>query len=177
MSKPLDELTSLVCAAQRGDRLALAAAIRSTQAEMQSFAAALVAPEVAEDVAQEIWLRAWRALPSFRGDASARTWLFAIARRTCADHVRARTRFRRLADRLSYQGVDGFITVDEAATLQDLVASLQPERREAFMLTQVHGFTYEEVAGMCGVPIGTVRSRVARARGDLVAMLAAASSV
>ena len=88
----MDELTSLLVAARDGDRLALGAFIRSTQAEVWRLARHLVGPEDAEDVTQDVFVRAWRALPDYRGDAAARTWLLAIARRACADAVRKRTR-------------------------------------------------------------------------------------
>lgn len=172
----MDELTSLLVAARDGDRLALGAFVRSTQAEVWRLARHLVSPEDAEDVTQDVFVRAWRALPDYRGDAAARTWLLAIARRTCADAVRARTRARRLRARLEAQPVRA--TAPGATTdLDALVAALPPDRREAFVLTQVVGCSYEEAAAIAGVPIGTIRSRVARAREALVEAVRAADAV
>jgi hypothetical protein len=71
----VDELTRRLLAARDGDRHALAAAVRSSQAEVWRLAAHLVGPEDADDVTQDVFVHAWRALPAFRGDASGRTWL------------------------------------------------------------------------------------------------------
>jgi RNA polymerase sigma-70 factor (ECF subfamily) len=172
----VDELTSLLVAARDGDRLALGAFIRSTQAEVWRLARHLVGADDADDVTQDVYVRAWRALPEYRGDAAARTWLLAIARRACADAVRTRMRQRRLRARIEAQPARA--TTGGASTdLDDLVALLPPDRREAFVLTQVVGCSYEEAAAIAGVPIGTIRSRVARAREALVEAVRAAEAV
>lgn len=172
----MDELTSLLVAARDGDRLALGAFIRSTQAEVWRLARHLVGADDAEDVTQDVFVRAWRALPDYRGDAGARTWLLAIARRACADAVRKRTRARRLRARLEAQPLRTTIGAG-TSDLDALVAALPPERREAFVLTQVVGCSYEEAAAIAGVPVGTIRSRVARAREALVEAVRAAEAV
>jgi RNA polymerase sigma-70 factor (ECF subfamily) len=164
-----DELTELLLAARDGDRAALAAFIRRAQPEVWRMAAHLVAPGEADDVTQEAFLRVWRALPSFRGDSSARTWLLTIARRTCVDAVRTRVRWRRLVSAL---GPTAAPSVDDGPegtlALSDLVARLGVDARIAFVLTQVVGCSYREAAEICDVPLGTIRSRVARARETLV---------
>jgi RNA polymerase sigma-70 factor (ECF subfamily) len=135
----------------------------------------LVDRDAADDLTQETYLRALRALPAYRAEAAGRTWLLAIARRVCADALRRRVRRRRLRDRLpapEAEVADG----SRQVALGLLVASLEPERREAFVLTQLIGCSYEEAAHACGVPIGTIRSRVARARADLAAALRAADT-
>lgn len=172
----MDELTNLLVAARDGDRLALGAFIRSTQAEVWRLARHLVGPDDAEDVTQDIFVRAWRALPDYRGEAGARTWLLAIARRACADAVRKRTRNRRLRARLEAQPGRGTVGPG-TSDLDALVAVLPPDRREAFVLTQIVGCSYEEAAAIAGVPIGTIRSRVARARETLVEAVRAAEAV
>ena len=123
----------------------------------------------ADDVTQEVYLRAYRALPAFRGDSSARTWLLSIARRTCADAVRDLRRRRRMAARFERPPVEP----DPARmiSVEALLADIEPDRRLAFVLTQVLGLSYAEAAEVCVCPVGTIRSRVARARGDLVARL------
>jgi RNA polymerase sigma-70 factor, ECF subfamily len=164
-----DELTDLLLAARDGDRAALAAVIRSMQPEVWRMASHLVAPDEADDVTQEVFLRVWRALPGFRGDSSARTWLLTIARRTCVDAVRARARWRRLVARVGPVAASEVRSGPDAAiALGDLVARLGVDARAAFVLTQVVGCSYEEAAAICDVPVGTIRSRVARARADLV---------
>src|SRR5215831_1718933 len=96
----VDELTRLFLAARDGDRTALLHAVQGSQADVWRLARHLVGPDDADDVTQDTFVRAWRALPSFRGDSSARTWLLSIARRACADAVRRTVRRRRLAGRL-----------------------------------------------------------------------------
>lgn len=173
----MDELTRLLLAARDGDRLALASAIRASQSEVWRMARHLVGPEDADDVTQDVFVRAWRALPAFRADASGRTWLLAIARRACADAVRRRVRRRRLDAAL--RDAPLATEIDGPAALQaldDLVATLTPERREAFVLTQLLGCSYAETADICATAVGTIRSRVARARSDLVDALRAAET-
>ena len=180
-SPSVDELTRLFLAARDGDRSALLQAIRASQADVWRLASHLVGRDDADDVTQDAFVRAWRALPAYRGDASARTWLLAIARRACADHVRSQVRRRRLA------GLAGMrdrgtpsraLAADPAGAtaVQALVDALPDDRRSAFVLTQVLGCSYDEAAAVCGVPVGTIRSRVARAREQLAAALRASDS-
>ncbi len=84
----VDELTRLAVAARDGNRLALGSFVRQSQGEVWRFVARLTDPSVADDVTQDVYVRAWKALPAYRADASARTWLLSIARRTCADSLR-----------------------------------------------------------------------------------------
>jgi RNA polymerase sigma-70 factor (ECF subfamily) len=173
----VDRLTGYLVAARDGDELALTAAIRTGQPEVRRFLRMLVEPADLEDVVQDTFVRAYRALPRFRGESSGRTWLLAIARRAAADATRGRIRQRRL--RLRVESAAGGRVVgdpgDEHA-LTDLVAGLEPERREAFVLTQLVGCPYLEAAEICGVPVGTIRSRVARAREQLLEQVHAARS-
>lgn len=173
-------MTRLLVAARSGDRWALGAFIRSSQAEVWRLVAHLIGAPDADDVTQDVYLRAWRAVSSFRGESSARTWLLAIARRTCADELRRRVRRRRLTARLEHEaaaapGPAASGGADLHATTA-LVQALAPDRRDAFVLTQVLGCSYQEAALICAVPVGTIRSRVARAREDLVEALRAAST-
>src|ERR687894_1761575 len=94
---------ALALRARGGDPVAQAALVRATQAEVWRFTAALVDPGSADDLTQETFLRAFKALPGFRGQSSVRTWLLGIARRACADHLRAVVRRRRLDARLAQQ--------------------------------------------------------------------------
>ncbi len=168
----MDETTRLLLAARDGDRFSLAAWIRRTQPEVWRLCSHLVDHQAADDLTQETYLRAWRALPAFRGHSSARTWLLAIARRTCADALRLRTRQRRLAARLTPSPAQPD-PADEFA-LHALLRTLDPDRREAFVLTQLLGLSYDQTAQICGCPVGTIRSRVARARTHLITSLQAA---
>jgi RNA polymerase sigma-70 factor, ECF subfamily len=172
----VDELTRLFLAARDGDRTALLHAVRASQADVWRLALHLVGADEADDVTQDTFIRAWRALPAFRGDSSARTWLLSIARRACADTVRKNVRRRRLAARIEQQSATAASpgAIDDASGTQAvsaLVDGLPRDQRVAFVLTQVVGCSYAEAAAACGVPIGTIRSRVARAREHLLETL------
>jgi RNA polymerase sigma-70 factor, ECF subfamily len=169
----IDELTELLLAAQDGDQIALSAWIRRSQGEVWRLCAQLVSRELADDVTQDVYLRAYKALPAFRGDSSARTWLLSIARRTCADAVRDLRRRRRLAARFERPSHEP--DPARAISVEALLTGLDPERRLAFVLTQVLGLSYQEAADICDCPVGTIRSRVARARADLLARLGEAA--
>jgi len=169
---PVDPLTRLAVEARDGDELSLAGFVRASQSDVWRLAAHLVDRASADDVTQEVYLRAIPALARYRADAPARTWLLSITRRTCADVIRRRGRERRLWHRLVAQPDPASAGGTPAATgdveLDELVAGLDPDRRAAFVLTQILGLGYAEAAAVCDVPIGTIRSRVARARDDLV---------
>ena len=172
----VDELTSVARAAGRGDRAALARFVQQTQADVWRLCAYLVDPASADDLAQDTFLRAIPALRRFRGDAPVRAWLLTIARRACAAELSARTRERQLAARLAAIPVATLCQPAAEPGAQvaadDLLAALDPDRRAAFVLTQLLGCSYAEAAAICGCPVGTIRSRVARARQDLDAMTA-----
>ncbi|SHK68774.1 RNA polymerase sigma-70 factor, ECF subfamily [Pseudonocardia thermophila] len=178
-------LTACAVAAGAGDRAALAEFVRATQRDVHRFLSHLASPADADDLAQETYLRALRALPRFAARSPARTWLLAIARRVAIDAVRTAQRRPRT------DGVDDWEAVaaaaaarpgvvrsaaDEAVVLRALVDALDPDRREAFVLTQLLDLSYAEAAEVCGCPVGTIRSRVARAREDLVEAMAGSSS-
>jgi RNA polymerase sigma-70 factor (ECF subfamily) len=170
----VDELTGLAIAAADGDRIALAAFVRRTQPEVWRLCARLGDRADADDLTQEVYLRALPALSRFRGDSSARTWLLQIARHVCADHVRRSTRRRALLTRLVQRtGVDDEMVAARTGEveLDEALVGLDGDRRAAFVLTQVVGLSYAEAADVCEVPIGTIRSRVARARADLLEAL------
>ena len=168
---PLDaDATRWALAAAAGDRVALGEFIRVTQRDVWRFIAHLTGPQAADDLTQECYLRAMDALPSFRGDSPVRPWLLTIARRCVADaHRRAAARPRRVGapdpDRCPHPVPDA----SGAVEIRRMLASLDADRREALVLTQVLGYSYAEAAEVVGVPIGTIRSRVARARAQLVA--------
>jgi RNA polymerase sigma-70 factor (ECF subfamily) len=173
----MTDVTGLALAAGRGDRAAMTEFVRVTQRDVMRFLAPLTAASDVEDLTQETYLRALRSLPEFAGRSSARTWLFAIARRVAADHVRTATRRPRLAAVGDWQataeaaGAAGTPRFDEQFALTDLLGALDPDRREAFVATQVLGLSYAEAAEVCDCPVGTIRSRVARAREELVSAL------
>jgi RNA polymerase sigma-70 factor (ECF subfamily) len=113
-------------------------------------------------------------LPRFEHRSSARTWLLAIARHVCADSIRAARRRRTFEAAEAGQVRRRFIAGADHAEIVHLALlldALAPERREALVLTQIVGLSYDEAAEVCCVPVGTIRSRVARARADLQSQL------
>ena len=170
----MDELERIAADAAGGDPLAAAALVRATQSDVWRLCAALGDRASADDLTQETYLRAFGSLHRFENRSSVRTWLLSIARHVCADAVRARRRRRLTLVRddadletlLRQNSADD--AVAEGATVADLLARLDPDRREAFVLTQLMGLPYAEAAEVAGCPVGTIRSRVARARADLV---------
>ncbi|HET6913888.1 MAG TPA: RNA polymerase sigma factor RpoE [Rhodanobacteraceae bacterium] len=132
-----------------------------------------------EDVAQEAFVRAWRALPAFRGESAFYTWMYKIAVNTAKNHLVAQGR-RPPADDLD---ADTAVQIEAGARLRDeatpehelarreiertvfeTVEALPEELRVAITLREVDGLSYEEIAERMGCPIGTVRSRIFRAR-------------
>jgi RNA polymerase sigma-70 factor, ECF subfamily len=166
----VDELTALLLAARDGDRGALASAIRRSQPDVWRCCGWLVDRDSADDLVQETYLRMIRALPAYRAEASGRTWLIAIARRVCADALRRRNRRRRLHEPRTRVLLGGERVVADGSrqvALELLVDGLDPDRRDAFVLTQLVGCSYEDAAAACGVPVGTIRSRVAPPRPEI----------
>jgi len=171
--RDVEELERLAADAVDGDPVAAAALVRATQSDVWRLCAALGDPQAADDLAQETYLRAFGSLHRFEGRSSLRTWLLAIARRVCADAIRSRRRrpFSLVRDDVDLEalaGGDGTDRVGEGAVVSDLLDRLDADRREAFVLTQLLGLSYAEAAVVAGCPVGTIRSRVARARGDLI---------
>jgi RNA polymerase sigma-70 factor, ECF subfamily len=160
-----DPVTLAALRARAGDSAAAAEFVRASQADVWRLCAHLGSPRDAEDLTQESFARAFASLHRFAGRSSARTWLLAIARRVCADAIRGRRPVVPMAD-VEVLGR----TSDPADTvsLRLLLASIGPAFREAFVLTQVLGLSYPEAADVVGCPVGTIRSRVARARDALV---------
>ncbi|WP_431772102.1 sigma-70 family RNA polymerase sigma factor [Streptomyces cucumeris] len=175
-------ITAWALAARDGDPDAVERFIRATRRDVRRFVLRLSSdPHAVDDLVQETYLRALTGLPSFAGRSSARTWLLSIARRVVIDRYRraaARPRlldtddWQEVAERAQPVGLPGF---DEGVALLDLLAELDPARREMFLLTQLLGLPYADAAEATGCPIGTVRSRVARAREEMTALLASAA--
>jgi RNA polymerase sigma-70 factor, ECF subfamily len=175
----VDELTRLAQAARQGDAASLESFVRASYDQVWRFCAALADASAADDLAQETYARCVRSLRRFRGDASALTWVLSIARHVCASELRSRVRVRANTAANGPEDPDRMTVPDPAGevTVADLFARLDPDRRAAFVLTQVLGLPYAEAAAVCGCPVGTIRSRVARAREDLIMMLSADETV
>lgn len=177
---------ALVLATVAGDAEAFATLVARHQSSIVNLARALTADNGdADDLAQETFVRAYKAIDRFRGDSTFRTWLHRIAINVIQSHLRQRARRRRwfgpsLDDRDAASGESPALVVP--ATLEDdmarreaidrALASLPAEMRVAVTLRDIQGFGYAEIAAMLGVPIGTVESRIFRARQRLRPLLA-----
>lgn len=170
-------VTALALRAGQGDRAALTEFIRRTQKDVWRLLAHLADTDRADDLTQETYLRIMSALPTFAGRSSARTWLLSVARRVWVDSVRhdmARprstgTEWETVADQHTATNTAANNSWSDWVDVQLLMENLDPDRREALILTQVLGYTYDEAAAIVDVRVGTIRSRVARARADLIA--------
>ncbi|MEU3143037.1 sigma-70 family RNA polymerase sigma factor [Streptomyces sp. NPDC006999] len=173
-----DSITAWALAARSGDPDAVERFVRALHRDVRHYVTFLGAdPQSADDLAQDTFLRALGGLHRFEGRSSARTWLLSIARRAVVDSIRHASSRPRLADTDDWQsaaertqprGLPGF---DDGIALVELLETLPDDRREAFVLTQVVGLPYAEAASVSDCPIGTVRSRVARARTSLIEWL------
>lgn len=176
-----DSITAWALAARAGDADAVDHFVRALHRDVLRYVAHLCAdPQAVDDLAQDTFLRALGSLHRFEGRSSARAWLLSIARRAVIDSYRYAATRPRLSDvpdwRLAVElaqprDLPGF---DDGIALLDLLAALPEERREAFVLTQLLGLPYAEAAALSDCPIGTVRSRVNRARATLIDLLTAA---
>jgi RNA polymerase sigma-70 factor (ECF subfamily) len=136
-------------------------------------------PSEVFDVAQEAFIKAYRALPNFRGDSAFYTWLYRIAINTAKNHLVASSR-RPPGDDVDAQEAEQFgadsglkeyatpermaLSSELAATIQAAIDELPEELRTAIVLRELDGLSYEEIAAAMECPIGTVRSRIFRAR-------------
>jgi RNA polymerase sigma-70 factor (ECF subfamily) len=149
-----------------------------------SLAARLVGPTDAEDVVQETFLRAYHGLGNFRGESSLKTWLYAIALNRARARHGALGRLRAIFTPGRAREDDPFASLDDAADpgstpeenavlkerrtrLRAAIRELPEEFRAAVLLRDLEGLSYEEVAQVLSIPIGTVRSRLARGRALL----------
>ena len=134
--------------------------------------------DMAEDLAQDVFISAWKSLPAFRGASAFSTWIYRITVNTTLNMLRRRP-YEQIASDEQLHGVldtETFMrqnpetrtqTVEAERELSALLARLSPERRLALVLKEIEGLSYEQIAQATGVPLGTVRSRIARARADL----------
>ncbi|MGW5652926.1 sigma-70 family RNA polymerase sigma factor [Streptomyces humi] len=171
-------ITAWALAAGRGDTEAVEQFVGALHRDVRRYVAQLCGdPQAVDDLAQDTFLRALGSLHLFEGRSSARSWLLSIARRAVIDsyrHAAARPRpsdvpdWQLAVELAQPRDLPGF---DDGIALLDLLDALPGERREAFVLTQLLGLPYEEVAEVGDCAVGTVRSRVARARAALIELL------
>jgi RNA polymerase sigma-70 factor (ECF subfamily) len=169
----------LVRLAQAGDARAFEALVVKYQRRIARHVARYVkASGDVEDVVQETFIRAYRGLPSFRGESSFYSWLYRIATNAAVSHLERAPSELLLGDEGTDERREAFepgvsdgedpertlFAKQIADTVQRALAKLQPELAEPLMLYEVEGKSYAEIAAMLGAPIGTVRTRIFRAR-------------
>jgi RNA polymerase sigma-70 factor (ECF subfamily) len=171
----------LVARVQGGDKQAFGLLVEKYERKLARLLHRLIRdPAEVEDVTQETFIRAYRALPSFRGESAFYTWLYRIGVNTAKNHLIAMGRRAPATSELDAGEAE---TRDDAEQLRDIdtpdrllmskeiantvnaaIAELPPELRTAIQLRELDGLSYEEIARIMECPIGTVRSRIFRAR-------------
>ncbi len=158
--------------ARRGDHDAFAALVERHDRGLRALAYRLLGDrERMDDALQEAYLRAYRALPGFRGEATFRTWLYRIAYNACLEELERTRRLHAvpLEDAGELPGRD--VDIGESVSLRDglaaALAALAPEDRAAVLLVDAQGFDYRAAGEVLGVPEGTIASRLNRARAAL----------
>ena len=177
-SPELDEIT--LARAQRGDLRAKRALVERYQRPVVALVSRLLRGQadagLVEDIAQETFLRVFRALPKFdrHGPARLSTWILTIASHRAIDELRRRRLDTRPFDPSSFDVPAANERADSTAErrmlarlLSDAIDSLSPEYRAAFVLREYHGLEYAEIAETLGIDLGTVKSRLSRARTRL----------
>ena len=163
----------LILRAQQGDAQAFEALYQQHLKRVYNIAWRMMGNDAdAQDIAQEVMLKAWRALPAFKLDSTLSTWLYRIAVNACSDELRRRrtktVSVEVLTDTGHEPGDSGFEqNVAMGESLSRAIGALPNEYRSAVVLRDVQGYSYEEIAEILNCPIGTVRSRINRAREQL----------
>ena len=155
--------------AREGDLGAFEDLVRQYQADVWRFAYHFTRDRtLADDVTQEAFLRAFRFLRGFRGDSKFSSWLFRIARNCAMDQIRARNVSLERAPPIAGPHADPQARVELNAALD----AISTDHREPFLLVEVFGLSYQEAADVLGVRVGTIKSRMHRARRAMMDALA-----
>jgi RNA polymerase sigma-70 factor (ECF subfamily) len=171
----------LVVRAQQGDKRAFEMLVTKYQRKLGRLLSRLVRdPAEVEDVTQEAFIKAYRALPSFRGDSAFYTWLYRIAINTAKNYLVAMGRRAPTTTEIDTEEAEGFDDADQlrdlntpenqlmskqvGETVNQTLQELPEELRTAITLREIEGLSYEDIANIMNCPIGTVRSRIFRAR-------------
>lgn len=157
-----DEDLALSRRAAGGDRAAFAALVDKYERALRAFLVRAVGPDVADDIAQDAFLKAWCAAGQYDGRARYSTWLTRIAWRCRLDALR-KERPRESID-------EGTADHGSAAEVQDMLSRLSEGERAALVLCEGHGWTHGEAAELLGLPLGTLKSTVARAKAKCRAL-------
>jgi RNA polymerase sigma-70 factor (ECF subfamily) len=171
----------LVERAQRGDKRAFELLVEKYQRKLARLLSRLIRdPGEVEDVTQEAFVKAYRALPSFRGDSAFYTWLYRIGINTAKNYLVAMGRRAPTSTEVEAEEAEGYeggellrdintpesllLSKEIAGTVNAAIEGLPEELRSAIQLRELEGMSYEEIAKLMDCPIGTVRSRIFRAR-------------
>ena len=178
----------LVARAQRGDKRAFELLVEKYQRKLGRLLSRFIRdPSEVEDVTQEAFIKAYRALPAFRGDSAFYTWLYRIGINTAKNYLMAMGRRAPTSTEVEAEEAEGFeegeqlrdINTPESVLLSNEIAStvnrtieqLPEELRTAIQLREIEGMSYEDIARVMDCPIGTVRSRIFRAREAIAEQL------
>jgi RNA polymerase sigma-70 factor (ECF subfamily) len=157
--------------ARRGDARAFETLVRHYDPELRALAFRLLGDrDRMDDALQEAYVKAFRALPAFRGASSFGTWLYRIAYNACLDELERSRRVVRLPFDEREHGEAGPALESDVSMRHEIahaLSTLPPADRAAVLLVDVHGFSYDETAAVLDVPAGTVGSRLNRARATL----------
>ena len=174
------EEKDLICRAARGDAEAFRQLVEAYQTPAYRLAARMCGPDSAEDVTQEAFLAAWRALPEFRGDCRFSTWLYRLVSNAAIDFLRREKKHRDTGDVDDLELPDGGPSLQEQAERSDTrdavrraLDRLSPEHRQVLLLRFMQELDYGEIARALNVSEGTVKSRINRAKSKLREVLAA----
>ena len=174
------EEKDLICRAAQGDAEAFRQLVEAYQTPAYRLAARMCGPDSAEDVTQEAFLAAWRALPEFRGDCRFSTWLYRLVNNAAIDYLRREKRHRDTGDVDDLELPDGGPSPQEQAERSDTrdavrraLDRLSPEHRQVLLLRFMQELDYGEIAQVLDVSEGTVKSRINRAKSKLREVLAA----
>jgi RNA polymerase sigma-70 factor (ECF subfamily) len=171
----------LVARAQRGDKRAFELLVEKYQRKLARLLSRFIRdPAEVEDVTQEAFIKAYRALPAFRGDSAFYTWLYRIGINTAKNYLMAMGRRAPTSTEVEAEEAEGFeegeqlrdintpesvlLSNEIARTVNATIERLPEELRTAIQLREIEGMSYEEIAKVMDCPIGTVRSRIFRAR-------------
>lgn len=183
----IDSQQELIRRCARGEEAAYEELVSRLERPLINFIVRYVGQaHVAEDIFQETFVRVVRTLGNFRPEASLSTWIFTIARNLCLDHLKARRRHREVSLDHGAEDAEGQVIdyreilrsslpvpegraseMEDQRRLQEAIARLGAIKREALSLRVFAGLSYEEIAGIVGAPVGTVKFRVHEAIGDL----------
>ena len=178
----------LVERAQRGDKQAFGLLVQKYQRKLARLLSRFIRdPSEVEDVAQEAFVKAYRALPAFRGDSAFYTWLYRIGINTAKNYLMAMGRRAPTSTMLEAEEAEGFdegeqlrdintpesvlLSKEIAQTVNATIEKLPEELRSAIQLREIEGMSYEDIAKVMDCPIGTVRSRIFRAREAIAQQL------